>query len=221
MAVRETTTAIPVHAAGIAVRHGARTMLAPTSLRVEAGQAVALRGANGVGKTTMLRALAGEVAPTEGDLQVFGARPDARRSRMRARVASLLAPPPHARELTVLEHLALVAAAWGIAGRERTRRGLDALDTVGAPDIAQLFPHELSSGQRQAFALALAFTRPFELLLLDEPEQRLDETRRDRVASAVRDLVLRGAAVVFATHSTDFAHAAGARTVWLHQTHAE
>src|SRR5690606_27230680 len=75
-----------------------------------------------------------------------------------------------------------------------------ALEVFGISSLANRFAHELSSGQRQLVSLAVTFARPANILLLDEPEQRLDPQRRDGVAAAMREARDRGAAIVFATH---------------------
>lgn len=86
-----------------------RAALAPVSFDVEAGRCLAVVGDNGSGKTTLLRVLAGLLAPTGGSAQARGRPCDERDADFRRDVAALVGPPPTARDLTVEEHLLLVA----------------------------------------------------------------------------------------------------------------
>lgn len=189
---------------GVGVHLDGTDLLAPVTLGVEAGQALAVRGPNGSGKTTLLRTVAGLTAPTVGTVLVGGLPPDDRDVRFRSRLAALVGPPPLAGNLTLLEHLALVGASWGASVPSATGRGRDLLAALGAERLAARFPHELSSGQGQLFALALTLVRPFDVLLLDEPEQRLDPDRLEAVARLVRTRVDAGAALLVASHSPVF-----------------
>lgn len=122
--------------------------------------------------------------------------------------------PPFAPDLTVQEHVELVAATWfgGSAARALALRYMTAL---GVHSLEGRFPHELSSGQRQLFALTLALARPFRILLLDEPEQRLDQDRLRGVADVLYGLREGGATIVLATHSHFLARQLHARELNL------
>jgi ABC-2 type transport system ATP-binding protein len=184
----------------VSVRATGTELLAPLSLEVERGEVVAVTGPNGSGKTTLLRLIAGLTPPTAGDVEVAGAPVDERSREHRRRVAALLGTPPFERDLTLEEHLAMVALSWGAplaAAREAAVRGLESL---GLATLARRFPHELSSGQTQLFSLSLVLARPSEVLLLDEPEQRLDVDRVPLAVGVLREAA-RGRAVLLATHS--------------------
>lgn len=176
-------------------------LLAPVSLGVDAEQAVAVTGANGTGKTTLLRVLAGLASPTAGAVTIAGATPDERRREFRALVAARIGMPPLARNLTLREHLVLVGASWGFSVVEAEERADKLLDDFGIARLAARFSHELSSGQTQLFTLALTLSRPFKVLLLDEPEQRLDTDRLGLVGGVLRDLVDAGTTLILASHS--------------------
>lgn len=170
------------------------SLLPATSLRLEAGACVAVRGANGAGKTTLLRVLAGRLRATAGSVTLDGVPLDERRSEQRAAIAALIEPPTLYPDLTLQDQLELIAAAWGGGDPE------EALQRFGIEALRERFPHELSSGQRQLVSLAVTFARPCSVLLLDEPEQRLDPDRRGLVAEAIIAARDRGVAVAFATH---------------------
>ena len=132
---------------------------------------------------------------------VDGLPPDERRPAFRSRVASLLGVPPLARNLTLREYLTLIALSWGIGADQTGRQADDLLDEFGIGRLASRFPHELSSGQTQLYVLAVTLARPFEVLLLDEPEQRLDPDRLALVGDALARRRAAGATLVLASHS--------------------
>lgn len=169
--------------------------------RVEAGEILTVTGANGSGKTTLLRILAGMLTPTSGTVTIMGRVPDDRDRHYRASLAALIGPPQMARDLTVVEHLQFVAATWGTSAAAARETAEALLEEFAITTLARRFPHQLSSGQSQLVALALTLARPCQVLLLDEPEQRLDPERLGLVISAVRARADSGTAVVAATHS--------------------
>ncbi|AXK47125.1 ABC transporter ATP-binding protein [Brachybacterium saurashtrense] len=185
----------------VGVVHDGAVLLLEASAAVAAGEVLALTGANGTGKTTLLRVIAGLQAPTAGTVAVLGAAPDERDRAFRAALAALLGPPQTARDLTVAEHLQFIAATWGAGTAQARQRAEELLEELAIAPLAHRYPHELSSGQSQLVGLALTLARPARVLLLDEPEQRLDPHRLGLVIEAVRARARAGTAVVLATHS--------------------
>lgn len=123
--------------------------------------------------------------------------------------------PPMAPDLTIADHVLLVATTWEDNPHAAAELAHNIVDELGLADLAERFPHELSSGQTQLFALALVLARPFDVLILDEPEQRLDPEHVDaviRMLSARRD---KGVTMVIATHSGRLADAVADQTLWL------
>ena len=161
----------------LTVDYGEFRALEALGLDRRAGRCLVVRGSNGAGKSTLLRVLAGVIRPTSGTATVGGRVADRRDGRLprAGRGAAERATDrarPHARGAP--------GARRRLVGSRRTcrpRRGRDLLDAFDAAHLARRFPHELSSGQAQAFALCLTLARPADVLLLDEPEQRLDEGR--------------------------------------------
>ncbi len=188
-------------------------LLPPTSMHVEPGECVAVLGRNGAGKTTLLRALAGRIRVTAGSVRLRGRPIDERKREIRSEIAALIDPPTLYPDLTLRENFALVAAAWGDRAEIVPGLGALALETFGIASLETRFPHELSSGQRQLVSLAITFARPANVLLLDEPEQRLDPDRRERVSEALRAACARGVAVAFASHDADLVERVAGRRV--------
>lgn len=190
-----------ISAVDVGVVMGEHLLLAPVSFALGRGQTLVVVGANGSGKTTLLQVLAGRLQASTGTVTVGGERPDERRPSFRSRVAALLGVPPLARDLTLREYLVLVGISWGRRVEEAERQADEVLDELGITRLSARFPHELSSGQTLLYVLALTLVRPFEVLLLDEPEQRLDPDRLGLVGDALARRRERGVTIVLASHS--------------------
>ena len=199
----------------VSVVVGREEMLAPTTLQVQLGECLVLRGQNGAGKTTLLRVMAGAIAPSSGSAKIDGELVDERRQTFRRSVAALIGNPPQARDLTVQEHLEMVSVSWGTHIRVARDRAVLTLERLDIGSLRRRFPHELSSGQTQLFSLAMVLSRPFDVLILDEPEQRLDATRLHLVASVLQDLTKDQKTLLVASHSTPLADEIADRTLWL------
>lgn len=186
---------------GIGVVRDEAVLLLEATGSVDTGGILAVTGPNGAGKTTLLCTVAGILEPTSGQVRVNGRVPDDRDRAFRRSLAALIGPPQTARDLTIAEHLQFIAATWGArAGQAREQAG----ELLAELDIAQLgsrYPHELSSGQTQLASIALTLARPFDVLVLDEPEQRLDPDRLGLVIAALQRRTHEGAALMIASHS--------------------
>src|SRR5699024_9103502 len=137
----------------------------------------------------------------EGTVRVGGRRPDDRDRAFRSALAALIGPPQTARDLTIVEHLQFIGATWGIGAKDARVRARQLLEELQISHLGGRFPHELSSGQSQLVALALTLARPCSVLLLDEPEQRLDADRLGLVIAAIRSRAESGVAILLASHS--------------------
>ena len=190
-------------------------LLRPTDLVARDGEAVAVTGPNGAGKTTLLRVIAGLSRPTSGSARVRGRAVDERDRGFRRAVSGSIGHPPVARDLTLQEHLAVIAATWGRDAGAAREHAAEHLERWRLASLARRFPHELSSGQSQLAALAMATVRPYDVLLLDEPEQRLDPDRLQLVIGILREELAAGRTMVLATHSAVLRTAVAGRSVAL------
>lgn len=184
----------------LSVRVDGATLLAPVTVTVPEGSCLAVTGANGSGKTTLLRALAGLPPRSTGWMSVAGRAVDERDHAFRRAVAAHVGPPPFARDLTLTEHLTLVATTWGCSPDEAAAAAQEVLVELGLTRLGGRYPHQLSSGQQHLAGLALTLVRPSDVLLLDEPEQRLDADRVEAVVAALRRRLAAGRTVVLTTH---------------------
>ena len=162
---------------------GAVDALAPVDLSVGAGEIVAVVGPSGCGKTTLLRTIAGLVAPTTGAVNLDGAvvwSDSGRPTREVLRDVALVFQEPNLLPwLSVEENIALPLRATGVARGERRQRAGELCERVGILGFERRRPDELSVGMRQRAALARALIAQPKLLLLDEPFAALDAITRD------------------------------------------
>lgn len=200
-----------VRAQDLLVGYGGAPVCAPVTFTLAPGKAVALVGANGSGKSTVLRAVIGLLEPSGGRLAVLGEDVDEREIAFRSQVASVLDDDAYFPALTVYEHLYLTARGHGVTGADGVVTEL--LDEFGLSEHARSLPVALSSGQRRRLLLAAGFVRPRSLLVLDEPEQRLDRAMRDRLAARLVAEKRAGGAVLLATHDPDLVLAVADRAV--------
>jgi ABC-2 type transport system ATP-binding protein len=209
--VAKRTTVLKV--SGLRRAYGPVTILEKFSLEVRAGEAVALTGRNGSGKSTLLRCLVGADRPDEGSVEVCGnpmseASPDIRRD-----MATVIDDLDFFPDLSVVEHLDLLARAHGHQDPDAmVDEVLEEVQLV--PQSGQL-PGTLSSGQRRRLALATAFVRPRRLLVMDEPEQRLDTEGVAWLAERLKSERQSGLAIVFASHEPALVEQVATRVVRL------
>jgi ABC-type multidrug transport system ATPase subunit len=187
-------------ATGVGKRIEEAVLLLPTDLEVGSAESVVLRGPNGSGKTTLLRILAGTVAPSEGVVTLDGSPVDERDDLTRTLIAALVGAPATYRDLTLVDHLVLIGSTWGQVGAPAADRADAMLDLLEIDHLAERFPHELSSGQQQLFHLSMVLVRPSSILILDEPEQRLDTDKRDLLTRILLDRQADGASLLVACH---------------------
>ncbi len=172
------------------------TALQGVTCRVDSGRTVALVGPNGAGKSTFLRLAAGLLDPSGGGVTI-GGHP-AGSIEARALVSYLPDTPALYDDLSLGEHLEYVARLHGM--EEWADRSAELLDRLGLASRADDPPGGFSRGMRQKASIALAFVRPFGVLLADEPFDGLDPPSREALVGLVAEAASGGAAVVLATH---------------------
>ncbi|AGL20552.1 ABC transporter ATP-binding protein [Actinoplanes sp. N902-109] len=201
---------------GLAVSYGSTPVLTGVDLTVPLGAGVCLTGENGIGKSTLLRCIASLQRPDAGEIEVFGGPPGSTPEFWRA-VATTVEPPTWYPGLTTREHAELVCRAHGIDAEDA---GVDeALERFGLATHADAIPPSMSSGQKQRLTLALVLLRPSKLLILDEPEQRLDPEGRATVAAMLAEYRGGGGSILMASHDDGFAAAAGTTSTSMADLH--
>lgn len=202
---------VVLKAEGLKKSYGPVTIIEGFNLSVREGEAVALVGRNGAGKSTILRCLVGADRPDEGTITICGNKLSETNPQVRRDLATVIDDLDFFPDLAVVEHLDLLARAHGLEDPD----GLvdDVLEEVQLVPQAGQLPSTLSSGQRRRLALATAFVRPRRVLVLDEPEQRLDVEGVEWLGARLKEDIRQGLAVVLASHEPSLVNAIGAREV--------
>ncbi|MBI1404747.1 MAG: heme ABC exporter ATP-binding protein CcmA [Caulobacter sp.] len=179
---------------GLSIRRGERRLFRDLAFRLEAGAALALTGANGSGKTSLLRAIAGLLRPAAGDI-VFEGVAEAEVARHEAvhllGHADGLKGSRTAREELDFQAAWLGGGAGGVAA---------AIDRLALTPLLDLEVRRLSAGQRRRLALARLIAAPRPLWLLDEPMAPLDTARRALLAEMMQSHLAGGGLIVAAVH---------------------
>jgi putative ABC transport system ATP-binding protein len=190
------------------------------SLRIAAGEAVAILGPSGSGKSTLLNLVAGLDRPRSGSVTVDGVRvdklgeADSARYR-RASIGMIFQFFNLLDDLTVAENVMLPAQLAGAPRASAQRRAAELLGTLGIDRHAGAYPGRLSGGERQRVAVARALMNRPALLLADEPTGALDTASGEDVRQLLNELHADGQTLVVVTHDLALAESCATRTVQL------
>jgi len=219
MAARVTT----VQVRDIEVRRGARLVVGGVSFGAAQGELLALMGASGTGKTSVLRAIGGLDPLAAGSIEIdglcltAGGIPRGRLLRELHRRVGVVFQFHH-----LFAHMNALQNVWLAPVHVRReprgdaeRRARDLLEMLGIGDRAGAMPHELSGGEAQRVAIARALAMEPPVLLMDEPTASLDQARRGDLAATLSQLAGAGRTVIVATHDADFARSCARRVVLL------
>ncbi|ABM36824.1 ABC transporter ATP-binding protein [Polaromonas naphthalenivorans] len=190
----------------VSVRFGRVPALSDCSLRICAGDRLALVGSNGSGKSTLLRTLHGLIAPAKGSFQM-----DAR-----ARQAMLF-QRPYMLRASVLHNVALGLWLNSVPWTLAKAQALQALERVGLADLAGRNAKALSGGQQQRVALARAWALQPQVLLLDEPTSSLDPAAKREVERLMAEFADAGMTLIFSSHNLGQVKRLASRVVYLEQ----
>lgn len=185
-----------IDARGLGKRFGIRWVLRGVTLGVEKGEAVGLLGANGSGKSTVLRILGTLLKPNAGSASVSGWDVVSGSSIVRERVGYLAHTPGLYDDLTARENLSFAAEMLGLP-----HSAVDAtLERVGLAAMSGSRVRGFSAGMQRRLALARLIMRAPKVLLLDEPYSNLDDEGVDLMNSVIRDVTGSGGAALLALH---------------------
>jgi len=174
--------------------------LAGVDLSLQTGEVVVVVGANGAGKTSLLRACAGLLPVTAGQAQVLGIDLTTDHTAVRRHVGLLGHAAPLYDELSAAENVRFAVRALGLP----TATGEAALERLGLVGRLRTTPAgRLSAGQRRRVALAALVARRPALWLLDEPHAGLDAPSRALLGELINEAVLDGAAVLLSSHEPE------------------
>jgi putative ABC transport system ATP-binding protein len=191
------------------------------SLRLEAGEFIAIMGESGTGKSTLLNLIAGLERPDAGrvlldGVDLGGLDDDALTRTRRARLGFVFQAFHVLPYLTVLQNVALPLQLLGVASGERDARARHWLGRCGIGPLQCRWPRELSGGELQRVAIARALVHAPALLLADEPTGNLDQATAAQMLALLRERLREGgAAAILITHSAAAARVAD-RALRLH-----
>ena len=189
------------------------------SFRLNEGEFVSLVGRSGAGKSTLLKLLLREEQPTKG--KVFfqgidiGTFQDSELPMYRRRIASVFQDFKLLPSKNVFENVAFAMEAAGKSKAEIAEDVPQALDIVGLAGKQDLFPHQLSGGEKQRVSIARALVQRPEVLLADEPTGNLDPIHAWDIINLLVKINELGTAVLLATHSEEVVNALKRRVITL------
>lgn len=184
-------------------KNGTVAVFGDVNLRLERGAFVALQGASGCGKTTLLLIAGALLEPDRGRVELEGrdlyAMNEKERAKLRSHTIGFVFQQFHLIPyLTVFENV--LAASLGNGGGKAVKRAGELIDHFGLRHRLHHFPAELSMGEKQRTALARALLNEPSILLADEPTGNLDEDNSDIVLRHVQEFASGGGAVFLVTH---------------------
>ena len=203
----------------VSLRFGQRLALRGLNLQIYRGDRIALVGANGAGKTSLLRLLNGLVAPSSGQRRWLapeaGSAAAAASPAGRAPVTAMLFQRPFLLHFSVRRNLQLALWLAGVPAAQRASRLQEGLQRVGLLALAERPARALSGGQQQRLALARAWAVQPDILFLDEPTASLDPTARREVEALIDEFGNAGMTLVMSTHNLGQAKRLTQRVLYL------
>ena len=186
-----------------------REILKPLSLEIEAGPSTIILGANGAGKSVLMRIMHGLLAPSTGSVSWQGEDPGRRQAMVFQRPVML--------RRSAYANVAYALKVAGVPAKERERLAAEALDEVGMRQIAHRPARVLSGGEQQRLALARAWALHPEVLFLDEPTANLDPGATREIETIIKAFDASGTKIVMSTHNLGQARRLGDEVLYLHE----
>jgi tungstate transport system ATP-binding protein len=203
---------LPLRLVEVSFHAGGRAIIDRVNLELAAGTRTVILGANGAGKSVLMRLMHGLLAPSSGRIE--WSESDAKR--LRARQAMVFQRPVMLRR-SALANVAYGLEIAGVPRPERERRTWECLERVGLAHLAARAARVLSGGEQQRLALARALARHPQVLFLDEPTASLDPAATKSVEDVVQAVVARGIKVVMSTHDLGDARRLAGDIVLMHR----
>jgi len=200
---------LPLRLEEVSFAAGGRAIIERVSLVLEAGPSTIILGANGAGKSVLMRLMHGLLAPTAGRVAWSG-------EGARRRQAMVFQRPVMLRR-SAIANVTYALEVAGVPAAERERLATDALSEVGLRNVARRPARVLSGGEQQRLALARAWALHPEVLFLDEPTASLDPGATREVDTIIKAFDAAGTKIVMSTHSLGQARRLGDEVIFLHQ----
>ncbi|GAX89586.1 ABC transporter ATP-binding protein [Effusibacillus lacus] len=192
---------------------GEKIIVQPFSLRLSAGQVLALCGGNGAGKSTILRMIAGILQPSSGTIRVCGLEWKHSRKEFAGKIGYMPDDFQFGQSLTARETLGFFAELRGVS-RDKADQ---TLELVGLSEVANRQVSGFSKGMRQRLLFAQALLADPPLLILDEPTNGLDPYWMRSFVSLLNTVKKAGQSVIFSTHNLGIAEETADQAVFLRE----
>ncbi len=203
---------LPLRLTDVSFAAGGRTIIDRASVDLVAGPSTIVLGANGAGKSVLMRLMHGLLAPSGGSVNWLGLNA-ARAPRLQAMVFQR----PVMLRRSALANIVYALDLAGIPHAERETAASDALDSVGLSSLAHRPARVLSGGEQQRLALARAWALHPEILFLDEPTASLDPSATREIEKVIRAFDAAGTKIVMATHNLGQARRLGDEVLFVHE----
>ena len=191
---------------------GGRTIIEPLSLAIEAGPSTIVLGANGAGKSVLMRLMHGLIAPSSGTIRWSDPDPEW----LRRKQAMVFQRPVMLRR-SALANITYALELARVPRAEREALAFEALESVGLPHLAHRPARVLSGGEQQRLALARAWALHPEVLFLDEPTASLDPGATREIETVIKAFDAAGTKIIMATHNLGQARRVGDEVLFLHE----
>ena len=191
---------------------GGRTIIEPLSLAIEAGPSTIILGANGAGKSVLMRLMHGLIAPSSGTIRWSDPDPQW----LRRKQAMVFQRPVMLRR-SALANITYALELARVPRAEREALAFEALESVGLPHLAHRPARVLSGGEQQRLALARAWALHPEVLFLDEPTASLDPGATREIETVIKAFDAAGTKIIMATHNLGQTRRVGDEVLFLHE----
>ncbi|MEM7134827.1 MAG: ATP-binding cassette domain-containing protein [Chloroflexota bacterium] len=191
---------IVIHTKNLTKQYGDLIAVDGLELSIRKGEAFGVLGPNGAGKTTTIQMLTGLLAPTSGEITVFGLDPVSSSQRVRASIGYAMQQSVADTYLTARENMLMYAQLYNLSHEEARIRVDELLEWAGLTDAADRLVSQYSGGMMRRLDLSICLLHRPQLLLLDEPTVGLDVVNRRQLWALVKRLKAAGTTIVLTTH---------------------
>ena len=188
---------------------GEQRIIDRVSLAIDGRVRTVILGANGAGKSVLMRLMHGLLTPTAGSISWCG-------SRQRALAQAMVFQRPIMLRTSALANVAYGLKLAGVGRGERLTRAAEAMARVGLAHLAQRPARVLSGGEQQRLALARAWALRPQILFLDEPTASLDPASAQAVEQVIGEIAVSGCKIVMTTHNLGQARRVADEVIFLH-----